>query len=90
MQNALKVLEAFGQIKSMIEAQDKRTKARGKKHEPTEEELKWMAEMNSVMGALRDEFIRTSNLKVTQLCEIFGLSNQRIYQIRGKHSKKAA
>jgi hypothetical protein len=90
MQHAIQVLTAFGQIKKLLEETDKRSRTKGKKPEPSPEEVKWMNEMNGVMIDLRDEFIRTSNLKVTQLCEIFGLSNQRIYQIRGKQAKKAA
>lgn len=85
MKNAIEILESFSKVKGIIQQAEK---INGKKRELTPDEQKWIAEMNSLMIALRDEFIRHSNLRVLELCEIFDLSNQRIYQIRGK--KKAA
>lgn len=88
MIKAIKILEAFGQVKTIIESVC--TTAADKKRELTEEEQKWVNEMNSVMIALRDDYIRESHLPVKELCDIFQLSNQRIYQIRGKQKKAAA
>lgn len=86
MKNAVQILESFTKVKGIIESVEKQKGK--KKRELTPDEQKWISEMNSLMIALRDEFIRHSDLRVLDLCEIFQLSNQRIYQIRGK--KKAA
>lgn len=90
MNNVTKILEAFGQVKVIIEDFEKRMVEGKKKYTPSDEETKWLSEMTSLMIALRDEYIRESHLKVTELMTIFELSNQRIYQIRGKQKKKAA
>ena len=87
MKNVIQILEAFGKVKDMIQTVEK---ARGKNKELSTEEQQWISEMTSLMIALRDEFIRESTLPVKDLCGIFDLSNQRIYQIRGKQKKKAA
>jgi hypothetical protein len=88
--NAIKILEAFGKTKLIIEDFEKRMSAGNKKYVPNAAEAKWLAEMTSLMIALRDAYIRESNLKVSELEQIFEISNQRIYQIRGKREKKAA
>lgn len=88
MKNAVQILEAFAKVKGIIEITEQGIGKGKKKRELTPAELKWISEMNSLMIALRDEFIRESTLPVRAMCEIFALSNQRIYQIRGK--KKAA
>lgn len=89
MKNAVQILEAFAKVKGIIEVTEQGIGKGKKKRELSPAEAKWIAEMNTLMIALRDEFIRESHLRVKDLCEIFALSNQRIYQIRNKHKKAA-
>jgi hypothetical protein len=84
--SAVQILEAFGKVKAIIQTIEK---AKGKNKEVSPEEQQWINEMNSLMITLRDEFLCETSLPVRDLCEIFGMTNQRIYQIRGKQKKAA-
>jgi hypothetical protein len=88
VKNTIRILEAFATIKTLIADVEARSKEQGNK-KLTADEMKIVADATRLMVDLRNEYIRVSGLPVTAICQIFELSNQRVYQIRGKQKKAA-
>jgi DNA-directed RNA polymerase specialized sigma subunit len=76
------IVEALKALTASIAAVDKETQKTKRAISPAE--AKVITQMRKELRSLRKDFIKVCTLPATQVAKIFGISESRVYQIRGE------